>query len=144
MCWFCVSLHLLFIPPLLSVPSFPLFYNPNNKNPHHERGQNPPWQSKAGLGADESTLDVREGVRRARRARHTAQEKREPSHGDGGGDDGRRGARGRRGGGGRSAGGGALGGGVPHRGAPRPRAEGAYLSSPPICLDLFLFLFSAV
>lgn len=134
-----VSLYICFLTLLCSPSLLFLFFIPPTKTPHHER------EAKTHLAkAKQGSAQTR--VRRAYEREkgvgtQLAQEKREPSHGDGGGDDGRRGARGRRGGGGGGrgyAGGGALGGGVPHRGAPRPRAEGAYLSPPPLFLSVLV------
>ena len=147
---FCLStfafLSLLCSPSLL----FRFFLYPQQQKPHTTREKREGERPKTPLGkAKQGSAQTREYAGRTRgrelveRGAHattSAGEAREPSHG-GGGDDGRRGARGRRGRGG--DGGGALGGGVPHRGAPRPRAEGAYfLSPPPLFLSVLVSLLS--
>jgi len=103
------------------LPLFSAFYT--SQKPHTARGAKTPWQRKA-----RTTQDERELVER----RVHAAERRRAIDGGGGGDGGRRVARGRLGVG-RRAGRGAVGGVVPHAGAPRRRAEGAYLLPPPLC-----------
>jgi hypothetical protein len=57
-----VSLYVCFLTLLCSPSLLFLFFIPPTKTPHHEReAKTPPCQSKAGLGADESTQGVREG-----------------------------------------------------------------------------------